>query len=380
MLRKRLTLRPLAASAGIRENGGERFGYMRPDTDDSRWPQVLVPGSFDLQNENLCFYQGKVWYRTTFPTPAGWQGQRVLITFQGANCRTRAWLNGTFLGENRDPFLPFSFSVDPHLVADGPNVLCVCVDNEPYPEDLPGRHIGWRNFGGILREVTLTATARSYVESAWITAEPDGRFKLAYSLRNEDCDDVAGFFGRHAGRGRLDSSRPRDRDTRSVGQVWRAGGRRYRGGGCRRYGLDAGHAEAVCRAHGVATGERRADSTDVKFGFRKIETRGHGSTVERQEDFFLLGFNRHEDSPRTDMAFDADTMRRDLELMKDSGCNFIRSATTRIIPPNWTCAMNSACWPWMKSPTISGMMTRRASITRRARRRRSGKLRKMIGA
>lgn len=39
---------------------------------------------------------------------------------------------------------------------------------------------------------------------------------------------------------------------------------------------------------------------------------------------FRTGWNRHEDSPTTDMATDLATARRDLQEMKDAGANFVR--------------------------------------------------------
>ncbi len=302
---------------------GERRGFMQPATDHRRWPQVLVPGSFDSQNENMMFYEGKAWYRTTFPTRACWRGQRVVLTFHGANYRTKVWLNGTLLGENHDPFLPFSFPIDQHLAAKGANVLAVRVDNWSYPEDLPGKYVGWRIFGGILREVTITATSRSYVESAHVTAEPDGHFKLAYALCNEGRDRISGAL---------------------VVTLSDAGSRKpgHEIGG-REISMEAGaRAEGVVEATVpgvkawtpetpklyVARVEWRTrstvlDSVDIRSGFRKIETRGADLLLNGKK-IFLMGFNRHEDSPRTDAAFDADIMRRDLEMMKDAGCNFIR--------------------------------------------------------
>ena len=160
---------------------GERLGFMQPATDNRRWPRALVPGSFDSQNENCIFYEGKAWYRTMFPTLTCWCGKRVVITFHGANCRTKVWLNGTLLGENHDPFLPFSFPMDQHLAAKGANVLAVRVDNESYPEDLPGQYVGWRIFGGILREVTITAMSAPMYPMSWdvtITISVQGQYGM----------------------------------------------------------------------------------------------------------------------------------------------------------------------------------------------------------
>ena len=88
----------------------------------------------------------------------------MVLSFQGANDRTQVWLNGVPLGGNADPFLPFSFEVHRHLVEHGRNLLAVRVDNAPRPEDLPGRYVGWRRFGGILREVNLSMVPDAQVD------------------------------------------------------------------------------------------------------------------------------------------------------------------------------------------------------------------------
>jgi beta-glucuronidase len=73
----------------------------------------------------------------------------------------------------------------------------------------------------------------------------------------------------------------------------------------------------------LIVGGETVDAARATFGFRRIEARGdklylNGTPV------FLTGFNRHEDSPRTDMCPDHELTRRELKQMKEMGCNFIR--------------------------------------------------------
>ncbi len=65
------------------------------------------------------------------------------------------------------------------------------------------------------------------------------------------------------------------------------------------------------------------DQVNVRFGFRTIEARGEMLYLN-DRPVFLTGFNRHEDSPRTDMSPDHALTRKELLLMKEMGCNFIR--------------------------------------------------------
>jgi beta-glucuronidase len=73
----------------------------------------------------------------------------------------------------------------------------------------------------------------------------------------------------------------------------------------------------------LAQGATVGDALDTRFGFRRIEATSNGLMLNGRP-IFLTGFNRHEDSPATAMAYDPQTTRRDLERMKEAGANFVR--------------------------------------------------------
>ncbi len=51
------------------------------------------------------------WYRTTFDTPAGSDGRRFTLTFNGINYAAEVWLNGARLGEIKGAFARGLFDV-----------------------------------------------------------------------------------------------------------------------------------------------------------------------------------------------------------------------------------------------------------------------------
>jgi beta-glucuronidase len=66
-----------------------------------------------------------------------------------------------------------------------------------------------------------------------------------------------------------------------------------------------------------------ADQQETQFGFRRIEARDAKLWLNGKP-VFLMGFDRHEDSPRTGMAVDLETSRQDFLAIKDAGANFVR--------------------------------------------------------
>jgi beta-glucuronidase len=71
---------------------------------------------------------------------------------------------------------------------------------------------------------------------------------------------------------------------------------------------------------------RLIDQQETRFGFRRIEARG-GKLWLNGKPIFLMGFDRHEDSPRTGMAVDLETSRQDFLAIKGAGANFVRFNT-----------------------------------------------------
>lgn len=69
---------------------------------------------FDFNFEARVFratYKGTGWYGRTFRVSAEWIGQRVWLNFGGAHPSAEVWLNGTRLGANTLPFVPFGFNI-----------------------------------------------------------------------------------------------------------------------------------------------------------------------------------------------------------------------------------------------------------------------------
>ncbi len=304
---------------------GVAAGWFEPAHDCRRWREVRVPCTFDRCGPGMASYEGTVWFRRAFRVPAPWEGRRVVCRFHGANYHTRLWVNGAPVGANEDGFLPFEFPLDEELRFGEENVLVVRVNNERRQGEVPGLERGWRPFGGILRPVELAATDRLHLARVRVVAEPAdgaGRLVLRVQLANA---------GRAAAGAHLEVSI----SAEGGGIVHRATAEPVAlpPGGREEVSLETelGHVQpwspdepnlytATCV---VRTDDEERDRREVRFGFRRIAA-ARGRLLLNGEPVFLTGFNRHEDSPRTDMCPDPQTVRRDLERMKRMGCNFVR--------------------------------------------------------
>lgn len=73
------------------------------------------------------------WYRTTFATPAAWDGRAVQLIFHGINYHAEVWLNGKALGTVTGAFIRGVFDATPALApAGGVNALAVRIRPQPH--------------------------------------------------------------------------------------------------------------------------------------------------------------------------------------------------------------------------------------------------------
>ena len=141
---------------------GDPAGAERGAFDDSGWRRLDLPhdwsveGPFDPANPSGApggFLPGGIgWYRKSFKTPSAAEGRKVFIEFDGVYMNSEVWINGHRLGKRPYGYIGFEYDLTSHLDLKGDNVLAVRVDNSLLPS---GR---WYTGSGIYRHVWLKVT------------------------------------------------------------------------------------------------------------------------------------------------------------------------------------------------------------------------------
>ena len=190
---------------------GIKQRFMR-QTDTDGWKPVQVPNVWNLgdpSNESMAGSIG--WYRKDFELPNASRALAWVVRFESVNYRTRVWLNGKPVGENRGAYIPFEFRLN-DLKRHGTNRLVVRVDSRRFPTDFPpsGLNVdgvptgGWWNYGGIQREVYLRRVDTVDWKSVHVRPQLDcgtcdARVSVAVDVRNVTGSakriSVSGRFG-----------------------------------------------------------------------------------------------------------------------------------------------------------------------------------------
>lgn len=107
-------------------------------------------------------YKGTGWYAKSFALPSTWRGNRVWLNFGAVNPTAEVWLNGTRIGENHLPFVPFGFDISTIARFDMENTVVVRVHEQSRALALVYNMQG--EWSGLYRSVELTATGGRFLE------------------------------------------------------------------------------------------------------------------------------------------------------------------------------------------------------------------------
>ena len=329
-----------------REDSAE---FSRAEYDDSAWQEVVVPhdwaiyGPFSINNDkqNVAITQdgqkeamehagrtgglpfvGVGWYRLEFEASEFEAGKRASILFDGAMSNARVYVNGTEVGFWPYGYNSFHFDITDYLKVGEKNELAVRLENKPESSR-------WYPGAGIYRNVHLIVTEDIHVP-VWGThlTTPYVSEKLA---RVELRTKVAGINDNNRNALRIETTIFDNKGNAVAAATDRL----------------SIYAEATFeQAINVETpelwsvdtptlytaeskiylGEELKDEYSTRFGIRTIEIiPDKGLFINGVETKFKGVCNHHDLGPLGAAVNDA-AIRRQVRIMKEMGCNAIRTS------------------------------------------------------
>ncbi len=287
------------------------------------WQTVTIPGSINHQVDDLFFYAGDVWYRTTFNLAGDVTAMPVKrLRFEGVFRSARVWLNGFEVGGTNIPYLPFETDISEYLQA-GKNEVIVLVNNQIGMDTLPsvaliqGSRLGWWKYNGIHRPVYIEGsdTVRVFRTHATTIEQPGGGYALQVDVGVWNTVDAASRVITIEWRGQstqIDTNLPKGatffRATFAgvkAGDLWSPG-------------------NPQLSELSVHLASQRNDRVSWMIGPRTITTSGRDILLNG-EPYYMLGMNRHEDHPDSGPTEPDPVVDADLERLRDLGVNHVRT-------------------------------------------------------
>ncbi len=160
---------------------------------DEEWRALTLPHDWSVEAEfnkdhsgrNAFLPGGIAWYRKTFEVKEDLSSKHVELQFDGIYKNASIWLNNHHVGTQRDGFTSFYYDISELLIV-GENTLAVRVDNFIQP------NCRWYTGSGIYRNVWLTITENTHVANwgTYITtpevSKEKALVKVATSIENFD--------------------------------------------------------------------------------------------------------------------------------------------------------------------------------------------------
>ncbi len=331
--------------------------YSATQCDDQKWQSVTVPhdwaiyGPFSIDNDkqNLAITQdgqkeamehagrtgglpfvGTGWYRLEFNAPDFGPGKTATLIFDGAMSHARVWLNGQEVGYWPYGYNSFYFDVTPYLKAEESNTLAVRLENQHESSR-------WYPGAGLYRNVHLVINEDAHVPT-WGTqlTTPEvcrdfAKVNLKTSLTFPEGKAIENY--------RI-VTELKDAQGKVVAQAEKQG-TRYDGQGFEqdfvvdKPALWSPDSPALYTAESkIYEGNVLKDEYTTRFGIRSLELiPDKGFFLNGEHTVFKGVCNHHDLGPLGGIANEAG-IRRQIRMLKDMGCNAIR--TSHNMPaPNW---------------------------------------------
>ncbi len=335
--------RTLSFDQGWRFHLGEVAGGENPELADTDWPTLEVPHDFSIEGPPGAdpagmegpfdqkspagwgggFINGGIgWYRKTFTLPGGSVGKRIGLQFDGVYMDSEVWLNGVSMGRQPYGYSSFGFDLTPHLKA-GDNVLAVRVNvRQPCSR--------WYSGAGIYRHVRLTITDPLHV-APWGTCvttpevlDASARVEVRTQVRNQGPEGIEATLTTAI----VDAGGRRVAIHRESGLVAAGSSHEFEQtlavAAPRRWSIEDPYLYQVVSE--IHAGDRLVDRYETPLGIRTIEFTTDNGFLLNGKRVQIKGVNNHHDLGCLGAAVHRRGIERQLEILKEMGCNAIRTS------------------------------------------------------
>jgi beta-galactosidase len=327
---------PVAKPAG--NPGGAEVSYAQSGFDDSQWRSLNLPHDWGIEGPFKQEYPGETgklpwwgvgWYRKHLSIPVADAGKQIYLDVDGAMSYATVWVNGQFVGGWPYGYASWRVDLTPFLKFGADNVLAIRLDNPPNSSR-------WYPGGGIYRNVWLVKTAPVHV-GHWGTyvTTPDikkgaATVKLQVRVDNDSANDVVVNVRNEIFKLGEDKIVGRALASQTMSNVKVAGHQSQTGDGELQLKNPALWSLKNPQRYVVVTtveqGGKQADRYETPFGVRTIEFTATNGFLLNGQRVPINGVCDHADLGALGSAINTRGLERQIEILKEMGCNAIRTS------------------------------------------------------
>jgi beta-galactosidase len=327
-------------------NPGSDFPFVQSDFNDNSWERVNLPHDWAIKGPFFKGSDAKVggsmgrlpspgvaWYRKKLDIPAKDAGKSIFLDVDGAMSYAMVWLNGNLVGGWPFGYASWRVDLTSYIVPGRENQLAIRLDNSPESSR-------WYPGGGIYRNVWLTKTNPVHVRhwGTFVTthnvSKTSATINLEVTIDNDSHDDVTikaitQIFALDADGNKTGDAvatfEPLETSVASGGRAKVEGSLTLKNP--RLWGPPP--TQVPNRYLAVTTlwqNDKVVDQYETRFGIRSLRFDPDRGIFVNGEPIKIKGVNIHHDLGALGAAFNTRAAERQLEILREMGCNAIRTA------------------------------------------------------
>jgi beta-galactosidase len=341
----------------------------RQKADDSKWKTINLPHTWNAKDpfdDDETSRRGISWYRKKIMLDNKLKGKKLYIHFEGVGQVADVYVNGVFAGQHKGGYTAFTFDIT-NLVKlnDKPieNLIAVQVNNAQN-DFLPPLSIGYASYGGIYRDVWLIATDQLHfnlddhgAKGVYIATPSVTATKASVSVKSTVVNDA-----------------PLNKKFELIHTIFDA---KHQQVATLRKELEVAPNSSLTSELTSTISEPKLWSPDTPYLYQvKTQILTEGKVIDEVinplglrwfsfdpntgfslngKKLILKGTNRHQDFKDKGDALSNEDHYRDMKLIKDMGCNFLRLAHYPQAPEVLNLADQLGLLIWEEIPLVNYM-------------------------
>lgn len=325
-------------------NPGSNFSFVQNSFDDNAWESVDLPHDWAIKGP---FYkgepalvgggmgrlpsQGVAWYRKKLNIPAADAGKSIILEIDGAMSYAMVWINGHLAGGWPYGYASWQIDLTPYIKPGGINQLAIRLDN-------PLNSSRWYPGGGIYRNVWLTRVnkVRTAQWGTFITTRnvsaASAVADMQLTLTNQttttaNITAVTEIFA--ATPGGQPTGKPVARITHASTTLLPGTDSTIKSTAVisrpKLWGPPPTQTpNQYIAITSVYNHRQPTDTYSTLFGIRKLQFDAEKGLLVNGEKIIIKGANQHHDLGALGAAFNLRAAERQLQMLRDMGCNAIR--------------------------------------------------------
>ncbi len=333
-----------SSSKKVRENvdftEGWKF-YLGDDSiaynaqyDDAKWRILDLPhdwsieADFSLKNPATpgggALPGGIGWYRKDFVVDKSDEGKNVYIDFDGIYWNSKVWINGHLLGERPNGYISFRYDLTPYIKVGERNVIAVRVDNSKQPNSR------WYSGSGIYRNVRLVTTNAlhvdlwgTYVTTPTVTKD-NAEIKIETNIKNSsDLSQTFDLYSILIDKDGKEIARINNSESVGIGENISMN-QSLKVSNPILWSIDNPYLYKIVTR--IEQNGKVVDEYETPLGIRYFSFDPNKGFFLNGESIKIKGVCNHHDLGFLGAAVNTRAIERQLEILKEMGCNGIRTS------------------------------------------------------